>query len=80
MGDGNYNPINKCFRLSTHSFSKQEVELISSAIFNKFGIKSKLEHVRNEQYMVRIRGSDLIKLQNLIKAHVIASMLYRIGL
>jgi len=80
MGDGSYNKKTKCFRLSTHSFTKKEVELISSAILNKFQIKSKLELVRNEQYLIRIRGLDLIKLQELVKTHIIPSMLYRIGL
>lgn len=80
MGDGSYNKINKCFRLSTHSFTKKEVELLSSVIFNKFQIKSKLELARNEQYLLRITGSDLKKLQELVKKHIIPSMLYRIGL
>lgn len=80
MGDGNYNPIKKVFRLSTHSFSKKEVELLSQSIFNKFGIESRLEHVRKEQYILIVRTSEIPKLQRLVKDHIIPSMLYRIGL
>ena len=80
MGDGTYNKTNKVFRLCTHSFSKKEVEFISIVIYNKFGIINKLEHARNKQYMLRIRGAELIKLQDVVKVHIIPSMLYRIGL
>jgi hypothetical protein len=80
MGDGSYNKTTKAFRLSTHSFSKEEVELLSTTIYNKFGIESRLEHVRNGQYMIRIVGSELHKLQLLVKDFMIPSMIYRIGL
>jgi len=80
MGDGNYNTIRKVFRLSTHSFTKEEVELLSTVFYNKFGIESRLEHVRKEQYILVVRTSQLFKLQELVKDHMIPSMLYRIGL
>jgi len=66
-----------------YSFFQQKRSRIyfnSYVIYNKFGIINKLEHARNKQYMLRIRGSELIKLQDVVKVHIIPSMLYRIGL
>ena len=80
MGDGNYHRTKQTFRLCTNSLTKIEVELLSKSIYNKFGIESRLEHVRNEQYVLVVRKSQVPKLQNLVKNHIIPSMLYRIGL
>lgn len=79
-GDGNYNKVKKVIRLCTNSCSKAEVELLSKAIFNKFGIETRLEHTRNNQFILVVRTSQVPKLQNIVKDHMHPSMLYRIGL
>jgi hypothetical protein len=80
MGDGNFHKVHKIIRLCTNSFTKKEVELLSAAIFNKFGIKSRLEHVRNNQYILVFPKSQVPFLQEVVKDYMIPSMLYRIGL
>jgi hypothetical protein len=79
-GDGNYNKIKKVIRLCTNSYSKNEVELLSHALFNKFGIESRLEHTRNNQYILIIKTSQVTKFQDIVKEHLHPSMFYRIGL
>lgn len=80
MSDGNFHKTKHVFRLCTNNFTKVEVERLSKTIFNKFGIESKLEHVRKEQYVLRFRKSVVPQIQKLVKEHMIPSMMYRIGL
>ncbi len=79
-GDGNYNKVKKVIRLCTNSYTKEEVELLSKAILNKFGIETRLEHTRNNQYILIVRTTEVPKLQNIVKKHMHPSMYYRIGL
>jgi hypothetical protein len=79
-GDGNYHKTTHIIRLCTNSYTKTEVELFAKALHSKFNIESRLEHVRNNQYIIVIRKSQVPLLQNLIKEHIHPSMLYRIGL
>jgi len=79
-GDGNYNKINKVIRLSTNSYNKDEVKLLSNALLNKFGIETRLEHTRNNQYILIIKTSQVPKFQELVKEHLHPSLYYRIGL
>ena len=80
MGDGNHNKIKKVIRLCTNSFTKSEVELLSRAILNKFGVETRLEYTRNNQYILVVRTTQVPKLQNIVKEHMHPTMLYRIGL
>jgi hypothetical protein len=80
MSDGHFHKSKQVIKLCTNNFTKQEVELLSTHIYNKFGLTSGLEHVRNEQYILRFRKSLVPMFQNIVKSHIIPSMLYRIGL
>jgi hypothetical protein len=80
MSDGTFHKTKHIVKLCTNNFTKAEVELLSKAILNKFGIESKLEHVRKEQYVLRFRKSVVPQIQLLVKDHMIPSMMYRIGL
>jgi hypothetical protein len=80
MCDGNFHKPKKVIRLCTNNFTKKEVELLSSAIYSKFGIETRIEYVRKEQYILVIRKSQVPKFQQLVSSHIIPSMLYRIGL
>jgi LAGLIDADG DNA endonuclease family len=80
MSDGNFHKTHQIIRLYTNNYTKIEVELLSTAIFNKFGIESRVEHDRKEQYILVIRKTQVPQLQSLVKSHIIQSMLYRIGL
>jgi hypothetical protein len=80
MSDGNFHKTKHIFRLCTNCFTKQEVVLLSTALFNKFGIPSRIEHTKNEQYILVIRKTQVHILRNIVKPHIIPSLLYRIGL
>lgn len=80
MGDGNYHKTKHIFRLCTNNYTKKEVQLLSTIILNKYNIQSSLEHVRKEQYVLRIRKTEVPLFQAVVKSHIIPSMLYRIGL
>lgn len=67
-------------KICTNSCTKLEVEILSKALFNKFGLESRLEHVRNNQFNLVFKTSQVPKLQNIVKNHMHPSMLYRIGL
>jgi len=79
-GDGNYHKTKKIIRFCTNSYTKKEVELLSKALLTRFNIESRLEHVRNNQYIIIIRKTQVPILHNLVRSHVHSSMLYRIGL
>jgi hypothetical protein len=80
MSDGSFHKTTHIFRFCTNNFTKQEVQLLSTAIYNRYSIESKLEHARKEQYMLRIRKTQVPKLREVVKPYIIPSMLYRIGL
>lgn len=64
----------------TNSFTKQDVELLALAIINKFNVKTKVVHDRNNQYIITISKSELSKVNNLVKDHMHPSMFYKIDL
>jgi hypothetical protein len=80
MSDGGFHKTKHIVKLATNNFTKAEVELLSISIFNKFGVESKLEHGRKEQYVLRFRKSVVPQLQKVVKDRMIPSMMYRIGL
>jgi LAGLIDADG DNA endonuclease family len=49
MGDGSYNSNSNRVRIYTNSFTKQEVELLASSIYNKFNLYTGVLHDRNDQ-------------------------------
>jgi LAGLIDADG DNA endonuclease family len=80
MGDGNFHKQKGVIRIYTNNFTKEEVQLLSTAIYNKFGIESRLDRARKDQYILAFRKTQVPKLQALVKDHIIPSMMYRIGL
>jgi len=66
MGDGNYHKQHQIIRLYTNNFTKKEVQLLSTSIYNKFGIDSRVEHDRREQYILVIRRVKVPKFQALV--------------
>jgi len=49
MSDGNYKKAQGLIRLCTNSFTKEEVQLLSDAMYDRYGIVSRLEFVRKTQ-------------------------------
>ena len=80
MGDGNLKQPDKIIRIYTNSFTKKDVELLALAIINKFNIKTRVVHDRNNQYIITISKSELPKVNSLIKDHLHPSMFYKIDL
>jgi LAGLIDADG DNA endonuclease family len=80
MGDSSYNKTRKINTISTNNFTKEEVQLLSVALFKKIKIESRLELVKNNSYILIIRTSQVFLLQELVKDHMHPSMLYRIGI
>ena len=80
MSDGNYHKLHGYIRLYTNSFTLVEVQLLSEAIFNKYGILNRVQHDRKGQYILVFPRTQVPQLQALVKDHMIPSMLYRIGL
>lgn len=64
MGDGNLKLPDKILRIYTNSFTKQDVELLGSAITEKLDIKTKVVHDRNNQYIITISKNELLKVVN----------------
>lgn len=79
-GDGNLKQPDKIIRIYTNSFTKQDVELLALAIINKFNVKTRVVHVRNNQYIIIISKSELSKVNNLIKDYMHPYMFYKIDL
>jgi hypothetical protein len=80
MGDGNLKLPDEILRIYTNSFSKEEVELLASAIYNKLNIQTRVSHDRNNQYMITISKSQLPFMRELLKVHMHHSMYYKLGL
>jgi len=80
MSDGNIHKTHGIIRLCTNNFTKSEVQLIADAIYSRYKIECRLEHVRKQQYIIVIRKSEVPKFQAIVKAHIIPTLMYRIGL
>ena len=48
MGDGSYNKSRKVIRISTNSYTKNEVELLKTAFENRFNILCSLERAKKD--------------------------------
>jgi hypothetical protein len=79
-GDGSFNQQYRCIILCTDSFSRDEVDLLRSALLDNFGINSTRNIIRPNQYRIRIPSEEVPKVQPLVKHHLPAMMAYRIGL
>jgi hypothetical protein len=80
MGDGNLKLPDKIIRIYTNSFSKEEVELLSTTINENLNIETKISLDRKNQYMITLKKSELIKLRNLILEDFHPSMYYKLDI
>lgn len=80
MSDGSFHKQKHIVKIYTNSFTKAEVQLLSNAIFNNFGIQLSVTRATKEEYTLIVRKSILTKFQQIVKAYMIPSLLYRIGL
>jgi len=65
--------------ISTHSFKKEEVELLCEVLKKKFNILGNInkggQNKKRQQYVIRIRKESMNKLKELIKEYIHISML-----
>jgi len=80
MGDGNLKPKDNIIRIYTNSFSKKDVELLSTSINNKLGIITKVTYDRNNQYILTISKNQLEAVKTMILPYMHKSMLYKLDL
>jgi len=80
MSDGCFIKTKHIIKISTNSFTKAEVQLLGNAIFNNFGIEMTVTRARKEEYLLIVRKSQVTKFQQIVKAYMIPSLIYRIGL
>lgn len=66
-------------RIATNCFTKEEVELLSLALFTKFGIKSTL-HKNNSNFQLYIKQESISLLKELVLPYMIPSMHYKLGI
>lgn len=82
MGDGFY--TQDVVIICSESFTKEEQELIISALFESFGIKASLnKRISNsgtKSFRIRISKKSMDKLITLVKPYIIPEMFYKLGL
>jgi hypothetical protein len=77
MDDGSYDGLGG-FKLSTNSYTKEEVELLINVFKNKFNIIGKLGKVKPNQYIIRFGRKEYIKFKILVLPYFHHSMLYKL--
>jgi hypothetical protein len=85
MDDGSFNKIKGNLILCTDSYSKEDVLQLVSVLTEKFKLSFGLiryKQLKNGEYSYRIRinKSSMPYLIELIKSHMIPSMLYKLGI
>lgn len=79
MDDGSINRRYRTIVLCTNCFSYTEHELIRSYFSDKWGIDTKIEKRRNEQFIIRINASQSNKFLDIISPHIPSCMIYKLG-
>lgn len=85
MGDGSFSKSDNRIRIYTNHYTYQECMLLATSITKNCSIECKvmfdrLSVQKQEQYILTIGKSQLNNVQNITKAHMCNSIMYRIGL
>lgn len=75
--DYNKNTQNKSVVLNTHSFTKEEVEIMSSELSDKFNLNISIRLNKNKSIIV-INSNSYDKFLNIIDLYIISSMRYKL--
>jgi hypothetical protein len=83
MGDGGFNKDMNIVRIYTYNFTFDDCNLLADSITN-LGVKTQVKYDRlsksgDKQYILKIDGSQLDTLRNMVLPHMEVSMHYRIG-
>jgi hypothetical protein len=77
MDDGTWK--NPGVRIATNSFTKEEVELLSSALYTKYNLCCSLQK-NNGNYQLYIKQESITLLKELVLPYMVPSMHYKLGL
>lgn len=80
MDDGT--KIQNSLKISTHSFSKENLEMVQKVLLDKYKLETTLQSAGAQgktQYVLYIRKSSMVTLKKIIKPYLVKSMLYKLG-
>lgn len=80
MDDGSFDKRDKILRIYTDAYSKEEVNLLISAINTNFNIKAKMHIHRPGQHRIYINAINLLKLQKIVELYMHPSLKSKVGL
>jgi len=79
MDDGGW--ANPGVRISTNSFSLEEVQMLSNILINKFDLDCTVKKIGiADKYSIYIKGSSVPTLRKWVLPHIHSSMHYKLGL
>ena len=64
--------------LHTRSFSKEEVVYLQSVLEKNFGLRTRLEEKKENQWVIYIPVRQKIRLKDIVERYMHESMLYKI--
>ena len=77
MDDGGKSVYNQTI-LHTRSFSLDDVKYLQSVLFDNFGLKTRLEEKKKDQWVIFIPVRQKIRLKDIVGPFMHESMLYKI--
>jgi hypothetical protein len=75
--DYNKNSINKSIVLNTHSFTLNEVEMMSKELSDKFNLDTEVR-LNKSKYVIVIKSESYPVFNDLTKLYIIPSMKYKL--
>lgn len=69
--------LGKGFKISTNSYTKEEVELLVKVLKNKFDLNSTIHNFGKDQYTIYIKSDSMDKFKSLVTPYFHSSMLYK---
>jgi len=66
-------------RIATDCYTKQEVELLTSALYTKFNLNCSLQK-NKDNYLLYIKQESMPLLKELVLPYMVDSMHYKLGL
>lgn len=78
MDDGSR--INNTVRIATNCFSYEEIEFLSTVLYNKYNLKSNPQSSgKDKGYILYFSSSSMVDLSNIVKPFMLPSMYYKLG-
>lgn len=78
MDDGS--TVGQSLKLATDSFSYEDCLLLSNVLFEKYGLRTSVQSAGVEnQYIVYVFKESMPVLREIVKPHMVPSMLYKLG-